>query len=794
MRASLFSCAEDNAPFAWDSPADAPGGAWAAFCEALTSPATLPPHPDPEGRQTEAQWKRTKATQIPAWSPATFKPGSTRASANVDAVHAFVVDLDDVPIGDIPAVLARFDAFEYLAHTSPGVVRCPAGVTRLRLILPLATPVIGKDWPRVWGALMARFELAGLPYVDATCKGSAWIYFSPCQGAHIFRNRGIYLAATTRDTCTARDLQEVGALLSRRKATEVKAIGLALRKAAAGEMYAQHPNRDETMREMTWHLAQHRPNLEPDSVATALAPAMAAPGALADDPDARRVAALFLGALEKQDSQAIVPVDGKRLREAWAPSDRGTPLTDEEIAALGVDEHEWILLHGKSCYLHGPTGYVGPFGLVDGAVAALTYLAPSPVQLYSVTANGTVRQRSITEMCEDSGRAIRASCVDLTAQAPHYDRDENCFYEATCPIRPFEAEYNAEIAGWLMALCGQVGIESMIRWLYWLTDLSKPLASLYITGPGDTGKSLLVTELSKLWTSKGPCDLEGALAGFNDAMTHCPLIFGDEFVPTGKGDEIKRLISERDRPLRRKYISDNRAIGCVRLVLASNNMRFADSYGDMTQDDIEAHLDRFVGIDARHEAVEYLRNHDVQAWVDSNAIPKFALWVREAFAGRVESVGRFLVRGRSEKLRTALGTRTGSRALVCEWLASFVKDPKQGLVSSKGGLRVAIGPDGNARLLVKAWAVRDCWELYARSKADAPRIGQINVAIGALSRAGHAVIAGVKYNEINLETFGAWCADVGLYDRDELKKQLDTIGRNEHKDGSNRTTAHDAPN
>lgn len=767
MKASLFPHAESSQPLEWADP-----DGWEAFQEALlAAPQT---HPDPLGKLSEADWRRAKVA-LRAWSPATFRPGGKRCNEDVVQIHAFVVDLDDVPTTELGGLLARFDAFEYLCHTSPGQARCKAGQARVRLILPLASPVAGRDWSRTWPALIDRFGLTGLDYVDGTCKGAAWIYFAPCEGVESFRNRGLYLEASARETITPRDLKAIGNNLTKRKDPDVQRIGRALRLAADGEMYAPDPHRDSTMRDMTWWIARERPLTDPDSLVRALTPSMTAPGAMPDDPDAERVLALFVGALEKHDQPAAPMLDAKRMAEAWAPVERATPYSDEEIAALDVDDHEWILVHQKAVYLRGPHGYRGPYGFADGQVAALTYLSPAPVILHAVSQNGNTRVRNIIELCEDYGRAISASCVDLTAKSPRYDRTEDCYYEAPCPTRTFEPAYNEEIAKWLEVMCGTPeALQALIAWLYYLLELDKPCAALYLTGAADTGKSLLASELAKFWTSKGPTELATALDDFNDALMACPFVFGDEFVPKGKADEIKRLIAERDRPCKRKFVPVGRMIGCVRIMVAANNMRFADTYGDLTGDDIQAHLDRICGIDVRPEAREYLRSVNVQRWVDTDAIPKFVAWIRQN--AKVQPSGRFLVRGpRQGKLQVALATRTGVRALLCEWLHRFVADPRKGLATARGLLLIDNQGEGSrGRILVKPAGVRECWELY-NQRDEVPRLGQINHAIGALAKLGRAEASGVRMIEIDLDTLGAWCEDSGACTRDELQKELDTI-------------------
>jgi hypothetical protein len=759
VRASLFNHARDNTPQPLEF------ASWEAFLDQIFDPP-FAPHPDPSGALSEEAWAEAKR-RLPAWSPASYPSGAKRGKHHVGSVSSFVIDLDDIPTSELAGILDRFSSFEYVIHTSPGAVRCRPGETRLRVIFPLANAVVGSDWDVAWSTLVDALELRGEPWFDSSTCDAGRVYFLPCEGFSWSRNRGAFLDPSPREKLTRKDLVAVANNLKRRKDEKIKGVGRALAAIADGEMYAEHPHRDETMRLVTWHLAIERPSLDVDSVVSLMLPSMTAPGALKDDPDEDRVRRLLTDALEKTDRPGSpVKLNPKRLREAWWPIDRDTPLDFDEIAE--VDDHEWVLVYGKSCYLRGPRGYVGPFGWPDGATAALTHLSPAPVPLYKFSANGTVRQKSIPELAETHGRAISGVAVDLNAQVPRFDRDTCVYYEAPCPLREFEPSYDAEVAEWLRLFAGRE-LERLTRWLFWLTKLDRPSAALFLCGPADTGKSLLATELARLWTSNGVTTLETAIDTFNDSILQCPLVFGDEFVPRDRGDEIKRFVSERDRPIKRKFLPVGRMIGSTRLILAANNLKFADLYGDLTEDDIQAFLDRFVGIDLGYEAIDYLRSVDVGRWVREARIPRFALWVRDNLS--FEPQGRFLVRGSEHtKLRTALATRTGTKAIVCEWIAGLISAPRPGLMKADGKIVFAEG-----KLLLRAPGVRDAWACY--SDLPCPRIGLLNQALGAVTHLSRARFAEARFQELNLEVFGSWAEEQNLFSRDELKKKLDEASR-----------------
>ena len=113
-------------------------------------------------------WSRHKTT-IPAWSPTVYKPGATRASANVLSLSCLVLDYDeDVALDAIQRIWA--DWF-YIAHTSwSHEINAP----RYRWVIPLASPVPAEAWERGW-AWAKKMDRT----IDRSCKNKDRIYFIP---------------------------------------------------------------------------------------------------------------------------------------------------------------------------------------------------------------------------------------------------------------------------------------------------------------------------------------------------------------------------------------------------------------------------------------------------------------------------------------------------------------------------------------------------------------------------------------------------------------------------------------
>jgi hypothetical protein len=120
-----------------------------------------------------------------AWSPVSYRPGTTRGKANVDQVYMLVLDVDHTALP-----LDLLEGLEYVAHTTYS--HTPDD-PRWRVVLPLAEPIDGSDWPMFW--LRANAHFGGC--VDPATKDSSRIFYLPsCQpgGVHeVRRQHGAFL-------------------------------------------------------------------------------------------------------------------------------------------------------------------------------------------------------------------------------------------------------------------------------------------------------------------------------------------------------------------------------------------------------------------------------------------------------------------------------------------------------------------------------------------------------------------------------------------------------------------------
>jgi hypothetical protein len=102
-----------------------------------------------------------------AWSPVTYRPGTTRGKDNVEQVHALVLDIDH---NELPTHL--LNGLEYVAHTT---FSHSESDPRWRVVLPLTRPVEGEDWPNFW--LRANAYFGGC--VDPQTKDRSRIFYLP---------------------------------------------------------------------------------------------------------------------------------------------------------------------------------------------------------------------------------------------------------------------------------------------------------------------------------------------------------------------------------------------------------------------------------------------------------------------------------------------------------------------------------------------------------------------------------------------------------------------------------------
>ena len=153
--------------------------------------ATLPGYKAKRGEYTKGK------KVSPLISPAVYKPGATRANANViEWAKWAAIDVDNHLFeGDLKDELhSRFGMWDYVCYSTASSTPTQP---KFRLVFPLTRSVGADEIKHFWYALNTEFGCMG----DTQTKDLSRMYYVPAQypGAHnfIFSNRGLPIDPTS---------------------------------------------------------------------------------------------------------------------------------------------------------------------------------------------------------------------------------------------------------------------------------------------------------------------------------------------------------------------------------------------------------------------------------------------------------------------------------------------------------------------------------------------------------------------------------------------------------------------
>ncbi|MEY4368146.1 MAG: hypothetical protein RL564_96 [Pseudomonadota bacterium] len=131
-------------------------------------------------RQMQAAQRVADPETVPALIYAEFKEGTTRKDANVVAKTALVLDIDkDVDLERTRKALAGHEAVIYATKRS-----MPTAL-RVRVILPLASPIPARDWLGAYRCFATELALPGL---DACAEKLSQPFLAPPGGGGYFEH------------------------------------------------------------------------------------------------------------------------------------------------------------------------------------------------------------------------------------------------------------------------------------------------------------------------------------------------------------------------------------------------------------------------------------------------------------------------------------------------------------------------------------------------------------------------------------------------------------------------------
>lgn len=781
---SLFKRANDNRPVPREI-------TWQQLCQ------DLGPH------RTNLPDKK----ETPAFSPAHYVEGSTRAIKNVRSVGFGVLDIDKKAPDVIATLPSLLDGVAHILYTTwSHVSHAPRWC--VRVVVPFSRPVLTMEWSRFWHAMNARF--AGLN--DPQCKDPSRLYFVPScpaedadkaiyhvgEGApldvdELLRTApagGTEVLPTVERTeaVDEADLRKFGQALRRKAAPYQQSLGRRVLQALDGLPFAEEGERDTAIFQVAGVLAEAYPRARAESIAALFGPALSLMGE--GCPSVQDVADKITRhqdrlAAEVQAQQTEQLRDQqRRIRDAFGGNGRITPYTEAELDAAAAAQQtdreglqqRWVIQAGSSYYFLLTGHYTYPVVSEAAANAALRDLAPAvsaQVECWRLTRDG-VTTKSIAELVRDYGSVAQRVTVSLLEQHSRYDPVTRSLIEAPCPLRPLEPAYSPEVQEWLELLTGSAK-EVLLDWLAVVTDLTEPCAAVYFDGAPGVGKTLLADGLARLWTTTArPTPLDNAMGPFNDALTSCPLVLADEQIPKDargrtRTADLRQFIQARTRTLNRKFLPSATLEGAARLIITANNRELLLSQEHLTSNDIRAITNRLIYIQCDASSGEYLQSlgmDTVRTFVTEDKIARHALWLRDN--RRVQRGKRFYVEGHDSDLHRSLTVGAGLRSAVCHWLVAYLLDPQKVDATGERLIRIEEGKlYATARGLSQRW---DTYETHERT----PSASRLSSALTGL-RTGvrKQYIAGdgrgTKYWCIDTENLVAWAEHNGFATREVLE-------------------------
>lgn len=486
-----------------------------------------------------------------------------------------------------------------------------------------------------------------------------------------------------------------------------------------------------------------------------------------------------------QQQQAIEFDKASRIREAYK-NGRSHPYTFNELQQwkdIIATGHRWILQKDRSFYLFFHGSYKGPYSEIEAHGAALRELAAAAsagVDIYKTNKDGSSDFKSLRQLIAEYGTVAERVSTDLRAQIITYDEQERTIVEAPCPLRKLEPRYDPDVDQWMYQLAGDQYYDDLKTWFAILPRLDIVRSALALIGKHSVGKSLTALSGSGLWTKEGPCMLEQALADFNDSILRCPLIFADEHLPkdfrgTTPTEQLRAFIQSTERPLKRKHLPNSKCLGVTPLLIAAHDLEVLRPSENISNNEVEGSVLRFLIIPARVEAAHFLANlhpttHE-RGWVEHDIVARHIWWL--VYNHKHQSKGRFYFTPSNPEHAMWFATSGGGKSALLRWLVSFLADRKkfEGDANSKLHVRIHKG-----RLYVNIGGVLSYWDKYVGNE-KCPNAGLLSRLLAEISHPERQKMKDgkgkmVNYRVVINDYLYTWAKNTDLLDAEELAKQL----------------------
>ena len=491
-------------------------------------------------------------------------------------------------------------------------------------------------------------------------------------------------------------IDDVAKELKRKRS--VREWGVLLEKVAAGETFADEGDRENKINTLLrFYIAPHFADATADAMASLFKPSLEkiavrdeeGPGWVEESLELVRLRWIKNAkefAKDRDDELGVLEKRNRVLRRAaWRfvhQTDRDTPVSPQELADLAAEEpctrEDLIdtlgIRFGKIIFFRVGDHWSRPIAREEAPAVWERVAAVWGRTRIDAPADPNEKPTLVIPQMPTFAvaRSVESSIV---VQRSMYNPTTAEFTEALCPMRTdLVPEYDPAVDAWLRALAGKYFPQLEI-WFASLGRLDVPARILFLEGSRGLGKSLLIDGVAQLWHGNRAEISRVIGTDFNDSLTRSPLCVGEESGSGLRGEDLSRwlrkAVSDRERTLNRKFAPTTKLVGCIRFIIASNNLSLITSIKeDMAKDDVDALADRFLHIKCRKAALEALEGINTTAWVAGNAIAQHVLHLIEEYRD-YQPTDRFFMGPGSSLISEVAAMATGlkgeamSRVIKC---------------------------------------------------------------------------------------------------------------------------------
>ncbi len=556
-------------------------------------------------------------TDAAAFCPATFvDPHGARTNANVDSIHALVLDIDGITPEEMADLRHKLKRVCHFMHPSFSWNRS-AGKEAWRVVLPFETPVPGHQWKEVWQDYITTY----FPYNDPVTSDPCRLFFLP---SHPQTGRPEdFPEPSSNYTAPTIDAFDLRAALSDNARWATVLSGNKLPKA----------ERHNIGMALTMELAKEYPLAREAQVAKLFTPSFVA----------------TYGPDDWQDRIEQHVLEPWRSARAKVQFETGRVPITEIARAMGVPANKiasrMIYRNGKFMYT-----YDAQLGRYQPMVTDRmnlhdfkTYLGTvDGVEFNKVTAKGAVMPKTAVEVLSDYSTNFNELAYRLGAKCPEFDEPSRTLVLPTAPLRgDLTPSREPVVEEWIEALAGKEHAEELTEWLARAPDLGLQSLLLVLTGPPASGKTAFARQVSRLWGSSHTPGAR-AMERFNFELRNSPLVLFDEGKPMGIHPReflqwIREAAIEASTHIEQKHGLRARLEGYLRIIITSNyDTVFSSDHIDVNS--AEGLARRVLSIEVPNESKGWLSAR-AQNPIPDDAVARHALWLNRERRPKLPQVG-----------------------------------------------------------------------------------------------------------------------------------------------------------